>query len=1073
MVRNVILFVSTTAVLVLLFVGYVTFVGSPAPDGPAGRSETVELSQATEVPEEKRVHIETQDGPLDIDPGGAVYYIDYDDLGRPIAYYSWQKWEKVPGTANKVAAAAPKMIRRLPTGMIMTISAERGEFSVDQLGGTDLRPKLGWLAGDARIVVDRETSYDRTPLDERPDDRITIEMERLDFDLELGEIKTADPLRVTSPEFEITGTGLHLIWNQDDNRIEKLLIEQGGQMVFEGALLAGLDRPSRRSEPGEEPAVTQPAPPVTPTPRRKSRTPTAYRCLFADNVLVEHFADDQRSGALSADELRLLVDILGRSGGLSRRDDAPTNAPSTQPDAAPKRRVVVRWTGQLLIRPDSDPPSADEPRRRVEARGEPVSVELPNGRVVCGRLALHEETERLWLYPTADGYVEVTTGQELAVRATSVFADLEAETVKLVGDVLFSSGTGRSEDNDSLTISANLWAELRLGAEGERGTAEGVFENPLASRPPESAVFVGDVAVSYRDQLLRSNRLEADFSPADNTAEVGDGAGGALRAMLDSAVATGDVHLTVAERDARQDWRQVLERGVQTMRRAAARARSESVDEGFLPPISGENRSLTCASLRLNFVTTGGKIHIGDVEAAGAVEIYDRDSRFAARGRRLNATFAGNADREELRRATVIGTELNPALVQARHYKLRGEQIEADNLARTLQIDGPSTLRFDSRRSLQGFTAGRSDETITVTSTKSLHVDEPGNTVQFVGEVVAGTENEQLRADTLTLLLEDASDEAAPAMSTKTPAAVRGLLGNLLGKPKSSRSSRSLFGSTGSNGDTRKELARLVAQNAVIQSERYTPDRSRLLEHQSVSAPELQIDVRQRMIRAVGETVLGMTDYRLSPETESAGASVDFSSSLMSRGPSQTAMVAHQGLVYMLGEEGAGRQDSALLEGGVALRRVAGGEIVDLERMLPDVAKDPELLKNLDSRNSRLDCDRLEVLFAAGDNTLGPAPLGSGRGSLRLSWFNAFGNVYFRDQQNDSIREVYAHQLEYDRANVIMRVLGLPEEGIDARVYDQNRKTARLNMPISGSEIIINLQTGTIDAKDVRGRTGG
>ena len=82
MVRNVILFVSTTAVLVLLFVGYVTFVGSPTPDGPAVRSETVELSQATEVAEEKRVRIDTRDGPLDIDPGGAVYYIDYDDLGR-------------------------------------------------------------------------------------------------------------------------------------------------------------------------------------------------------------------------------------------------------------------------------------------------------------------------------------------------------------------------------------------------------------------------------------------------------------------------------------------------------------------------------------------------------------------------------------------------------------------------------------------------------------------------------------------------------------------------------------------------------------------------------------------------------------------------------------------------------------------------------------------------------------------------------------------------------------------------------------------------------------------------------
>jgi hypothetical protein len=543
--------------------------------------------------------------------------------------------------------------------------------------------------------------------------------------------------------------------------------------------------------------------------------------------------------------------------------------------------------------------------------------------------------------------------------------------------------------------------------------------------------------------------------------------------MLDSVVATGDVQLSVIGRDAGQDWRRVLERGVRTMQRALDRSRAGAAAEGLVLPLSGEDRLLECASLRLDFVTTDGTIHIRDVEATGNVEIYDRDSRFAARGRQLNASFASRAEREELLRATVIGTDVNPARVQARDYDLRGKRIEADNRARTLHIDGPSTLQFDSRRSLQGFTRSPADETITVTSTGSMHVDEPGNSVRFVGEVVAGTENEQLLADTLTLLLEDAGAEAAPPARAETPAALRKLLGGLLGRSRPGRASRAVFAQTGPGDETRKELARLVAHNAVIQNESYTSDGGRLLEHQSISAPELQVDVRQRMIRTIGETVLGLADYRLRSEGAGAGPPIDFSSSLMSRGPSQTAMVCHQGLVYMLGEEGPERRDSALLEGGVTLRRVAGGEIVNLEQMLPDVAQDPGLLENLESRNSRLDCDRLEVLFAAGDSTLTPALLGSSRDSLRLSWFNALGNVYFRDQQDDSIREVYAHQLEYDRANVVMRVLGLPEEDISARVYDANRETGRLNMPISGAEILINLESGTIDAKQVRGRTGG
>ena len=632
--------------------------------------------------------------------------------------------------------------------------------------------------------------------------------------------------------------------------------------------------------------------------------------------------------------------------------------------------------------------------------------------------------------------------------------------------MLFKSGVGRSEGNDALTISASLWAELHLGANRERDVVEGVFDNPLASRPPESAVFVGDVTVSYQDQLLRANRLEADFSPAGESAEAGHGAG-ALRAMLDSAVATGDVHLTVADRDARPDWRRVLERGVQTVRRAKARSLSGTTGEGFLPPVSGEDRSLRCASLRLNFVNTDGEMHIRDVEATGAVEIYDRDSRFAARGRRLNATLTRE---EDLHRAIVVGTDSNPAIVQARAYDLRGKQIEADNLARTLHIDGPSTLQFDSRRSLQGLTRGRIDETITVTSTKSLHVDQLGNTVEFVGEVVAGTDNERLLADTLTLLLEDAPAPAAPA--APTTAAFRKLVGSFLGTPKSGRSSRALF-ADGSGDDTRKELAQLVARNAKIQSESYTPDGVRLLEHQSIEAPELQIDVRQRMIRTIGETVLGMTDYRLRRESDAASRPRDISSSLLTSGPSQTAMGCRKGLIYALGEEGPGRQDSALLEGGVTLRHVAGQEIKELEQMLPDVARDPELLKNLDSRNSWLFCDRAEVLFTVGDASLTRTLPGGERDTMQLSWFNALGNVFLRDQQDDNIREIYAHQSEYDRASEIVRLLGLPEEGLDARVYDENPTSGRLNIAAEGPVLIWHIDTNTIEAEEgIRGKVG-
>ena len=87
--------------------------------------------------------------------------------------------------------------------------------------------------------------------------------------------------------------------------------------------------------------------------------------------------------------------------------------------------------------------------------------------------------------------------------------------------------------------------------------------------------------------------------------------------------------------------------------------------------------------------------------------------------------------------------------------------------------------------------------------------------------------------------------------------------------------------------------------------------------------------------------------------------------------------------------------------------------------------------------------------------------------------FNASSDVYLRDQLEDAIRSVYAHQLEYDRASSVVRVLGLPEERIDARVYDENPRTGRFNIPAIGPEIIINLETNTIRTEKIRGQGGG
>lgn len=1077
MARNAILLISTMAVLLLLFAGYSSLVGSPTRQGEGPADSSVALPTPTQVADEHKLSLEE----IKVDPGEKMAYVNYDRLGRPTDYFRCENWKKVPGTRNDLAVGEPELMMRLPSGMVVTVTADRGQISAERVHSKRVQPKCGWLEGNARIIVDRDTSIDRTPLSERPEDQITIEMERLNFDLDLGELKTAGPLRVSSPEFEITGTGLHLIWNRDDNRVEKLLIEQGGQMLLKGALLGSLDATvGGPQERAESLPATRPAQPVRAEPATGTRQAAAYRCVFSEGVTVDHYVNEQHQGGLQADELVLLFDVGGRSRGLPGRDQTAASAPASQPTEGVPRCLVVRWNGRLALDPAARPSASAPARRQFEARGRPVIVTLPNGAVRCSRLVLHEETKRLWLYAEEGGCVELSSANELSVQATGMFADLDRSIVKLIGDVRFTSDAGAGRDSESLTVRCDLWAELHLAAGRERNVVGDVFDNPLASRSPEVAVFVGAVELEYADQMLRAHRLEAHFRRIEDYAEPdalletaavtsrseSEGKVPALQALLESVVASGDVRLRVVDSSGRRGWQRVVARSMKVFERALVRALSEGAPARARARASHGDRVLRCARLQLAFALSGGEVHVREMEASGAVEIMDYDSRFAARGRRVTATFVGQ---DELAQATVRGTAAAPALVRARAYALGGTDINVDNRAGTLHVDGPSKLAFRSRRSLQGRTRRRA-ETITVTSSASLHIDDRQNTVDFIGEVVAGTGDEQLLADALTLLLEDVKLARPPAAWSQAKDVIRLIRGRLFSAPEQARRRGPLLATTRSRSGDRKDLARVLAHNAVIQSETRAAGDGLPLVHQSIAAPELEVDVRRRCIRTSGNTTLLMTDRRLRGEAGLTRAALGIPSALMDRGPSQTAMQCSGSLFYVLGEEGPQREDSVLFEGGVRLRHVAGREMVNLEQMLPEVAANPELLVNLKSRNTYMECDRLEGVFAATEEARDSLGL---RPSLQLSLLNAYGNVYLRDQQSATIRSIYAHQVDVDLPQRVVRVLGLPSAGIDARVYDENPETGRFNGPIQFPEIIIDLDTNTIRGRGVRGQAGG
>jgi hypothetical protein len=1068
MARNIVLAVATLAVLVLVFVGYGLLVGTPAAEHADRRG--TEPVPRHEPPTTAPLKVGDM---LTIPAGGKIMFRRYDDkTGRPRDMFLCRDWQPVPGSKNEIRVAQPELAIRLPSGMIATISAEEGQITVDRLEESQMRPKLGRLAGDVRMVVDRDTGLDRSPKEERPEDLITIAVPQLTFDLEIGELKTDDHITVVSDDFEIAGAGLHLIWNQMANRIETLTIERGEQFVLYGAAgLFGL-------QPGRETGETSTSEPATAPaekakhrqPRRPPRPATAYDCLLTGGLVAEQYHGSERVGGLDADEVHLLFDV----GGANRlvRAKTPTTtalgahgasssvgppSPTSRPAREERDRLVVHWTGKLQLGP-TEPPGADEPpRRRFEAVGNPVVLTRGDGTVRCTKVVYHDDTRRVWLYPTAGGTVEFGMGANLSASAESVFIDRNARIAKLIGNVELRSRHGGTPAARVSSIRSSYWAELHLAESAATGEVADSGALVDVGRL-ESATFVGDVQVVLNEQLLTAHRLDVTFKA--------DAAGRSFEESLDGATASGNVVLTSGKgrlESGELDLAFALapERGLYPRRMDA---RGDVVIHRDRASIRGEHISAELEPPPAESADKQAAFVMRTLSVRGDAELIDPDNKTAARGQEITAEFEGL---NRLATATVSGDESQPGLVHARPYTVSGRKVELDRGAQTIHVDGPSRLALRTQRSLQGERRGQPVPVI-VTSDRLLHIDGRRNTVRFEGSVVARSEEEELRGDTLALLLEDVADTAAPESRPAWQEAWHQMR-RALGAADKQRSSDDLFAlqAEDEREKLRKEPVRLTADNALVTSETFEAGDEQPVMHASISAPRLEVDIVSREIITTGLTDLLMTDRRGVQDADAARDALGVPTALLSRGPSQSAIRCTGRMSYTLGPDGPDRRDTVIFENQVVFVHRTGKEMVNLAEMLPQVTQKPELLDALKSRNAALDCDRLECWFAVDQNDHTPRRGGAlTRAPLRLASMLASGSVYLRDQQDPLIREVNAGWLEFSREQSRIHVRGTP--GADARVYSQDKKTGLFDVH-AGPQLVINLADGTIRSDRIEG----
>jgi lipopolysaccharide export system protein LptA len=1034
MARNLILLVSTLTLLVALFVGYLVVVQDPVLD--AGAGETID-----KLPVDSGAAGEALRLPgVEIPSGGGVSFTIYHrETGQPTQRFECDEWTPVADVKDEVFVMKPRLTLWLPTGMIATISADQGQLKVENLEKVQGRPRAGWLRGNVEIVLDRGRDRQRPPLAERPEDEIRATLEGMDFDFESGELRTDGPIEIISRDFELAGTALDLIWNQAENVIQKLTLQHGDRLViYSGGRLLPDD--DENTKPAGA-AASPPAATEKPTQPPQKKPEKAYLCVLPGGVVADEFKGDVAVAGLIADELRMLFEPGGSSQDLTHPSPAgqpvehsaepAQSAPASAP--AERRGVIVRWGGPLRVEPA--PGTAGSQRRRhLEALGDEVTLWKGDDELVCSRLEYYNESKQIWLYPDASGRVEFSRGGQLAGSASSIYMDQNRKVVKLIGDVNFTSGTGAAGGRRQ-AIQCSLWGELHLADKPRPAaqTTESPLEDWMSAGGLESATFMGAARVDLGERTLSAERIDVTFAQAPQEGSDDAAEESSIEAALEKTVASGDVRLEQRDQSLTGDRLEILFGLTE-----AGKAYPRQMDAIGSVRIKRGNAWLRGQKVHAEMGPVNAEPGAGgpqfvlrklDVVGDAAMSDPSRKNRLAARGGKITAEFSGA---NELQRGTVFGTPQEHALVHGSPYTVRGQRIDLEWDG--LHVAGPSWLSFDATRSLQGRQRRRATP-VEVTSSQSLDVDLSKNTVHFSGDVVAVNGDESLRADEMTLLLEDAKptapsgprvpgwlDAFAPACSrqaiqacylvgpqlwrqTQTALAMVQHPGQALAA-KTRESGDWLNGRADYNRAIRKEPLRLIANNALVQVESLEPGEKNPVTHSSIAAPRMEVDMVGRRIETQGETNLLVTNRRLPSDAASQPAeTLGLPSALITRGPSQTAMSCVQGMTYALGDDGPTRSDSAVFEGSVVFVHRAGREMVHLEQMLPEVQNNPELLANLKSRNTLLTCDRLECGFSVEGAQPGRAagPLSSR--DTRLSWLLASGNAELLD-----VREVLAKE---------------------------------------------------------------
>lgn len=394
-----------------------------------------------------------------------VTFTDRNDPTRIAGELGWNRLEPLEGKRYRLQQ--PRSFNYMKDGRIVYVRADEGMFVIPR---QDQEPQSGTLSGNVEIRL-----YPAMPPGMKidPDKGVpllTARMDSIDFDSTTGEMRTASRVVGEGQFGEFAFTGLHVVTNQTDRRVELMEIDRGEKIVLKPRNMrsgGGVGAPGK-SKPGTNEggpvADATKAPATTPPTTNPSTTVAAAPAAPLDEVFyAAAFSEDvkvvQGAKEISSDRLRTWTHLIdgklapGATGDLEKLADSPSSK-SADKDAE-KRAATLAPTG---VQPAAVPESASP------AETAPGSVGTPPAPGVAPAVP---QTGTATPVPTA------TPAAQPADSLASVRSD-EDVTITWTGPLVLKAEKDRpgelAKDEVSLRFESDLPGGTRFSATDQKAS---------------------------------------------------------------------------------------------------------------------------------------------------------------------------------------------------------------------------------------------------------------------------------------------------------------------------------------------------------------------------------------------------------------------------------------------------------------------------------------------------------------------------------------------------------------------------------------------------------------------------